>query len=354
MQIPDIKQRLPITKVLSHYGITPDKNNHIKCPFHQDDKPSCKIYPETGTFHCFGCGATGDQIEFIEKYDKCIKHAASRKANELLAGPGGSDGKALKTAAEISGEETTAKDVMGIASKGAAKGKAEDFAGLFARQRASLPRSPKALDYLKGRGLNPEMEIGYNPSTGVRTSSGQYWNKLKQCITFPLKDQAGNITSLYGRRITESNGYNIEYGRHYYSENRKGLYPGYPSQDPQTLIITEAIIDAASLIQIAELKDTSILAAYGTNGLSTEHKRAITAWSNPSEINATTEKEIIFFFDGDQAGQEAALKYAEELAGQGVRISIVTTPQDEDINSLWVNYGKEAILQLIDERIGRA
>jgi len=324
MQIPDIKKHLPITKVLSHYGITPDKNHHIKCPFHQDDKPSCKIYPETGTFHCFGCGVTGDQIEFIEKYEKSTKHAA------------------LKKAAELSGEETNAKDVMGIASKGAAKGKAEDFAGLFVRQRASLPRSTKALDYLKSRGLSSEMEIGYN--------SGQYWNKLKQCITFPLKDQAGNITSLYGRRITESNGYNIEYGRHYYSENRKGLYPGYPSQDTQTLIITEAIIDAASLIQIAELKDTSILSAYGTNGLSTEHKRAITAWSNPSEINATEEKEIIFFFDGDQAGKEGALKYAEELAGQGIKISIVATPQDEDINSLWLNYGKEAILQLIEER----
>src|SRR5690554_5736135 len=331
MQIPDIKKHLPIIKVLSHYSITPDKNHHIKCPFHQDDKPSCKIYPETNTFHCFGCGATGDQIEFIEKYEKSSKH------------------EALKKATELSGEETNAKDVMGIASKGAAKGKAEDFAGLFARQIASLPRSPKALDYLKGRGLNSEIEIGYN--------SGQYWNKLKQCITFPLKNQAGNITSLYGRRITDAStssasvkGYALEYGRHYYSENRKGLYPGYPSPNTQTLIITEAIIDAASLIQIAELKDASILSAYGTNGLSTEHKRAITAWSKPSEINTTTEKEIIFFFDGDQAGKEAALKYAEELAGQGIKISIVATPQSEDINSLWLNYGKEAILQLIEER----
>src|SRR5690554_4304368 len=331
MQIPDIKTHLPIIKVLAHYNIKIDKNNHIRCPFHQDDKPSCKIYPETGTFHCFGCGATGDQIEFIEKYEKSSKH------------------EALKKATELSGEETNAKDVMGIASKGAAKGKAEDFAGLFARQIASLPRSPKALDYLKGRGLNSEIEIGYN--------SGQYWNKLKQCITFPLKNQAGNITSLYGRRITDAStssasvkGYALEYGRHYYSENRKGLYPGYPSPNTQTLIITEAIIDAASLIQIAELKDASILAAYGTNGLSTEHKRAITAWSNPSEITATTEKEIIFFFDGDQAGKDGALKYAEELAGQGVKISIVATPQDEDINSLWLNYGKEVILQLIEER----
>ncbi len=231
---------------------------------------------------------------------------------------------------------------MGIASKGAAKGKAEDFAGLFARQIASLPRSPKALDYLKGRGLNPEMEIGYN--------SGQYWNKLKQCITFPLKDQAGNITSLYGRRITESSGHNIEYGRHYYSENRKGLYPGYPPQDTQTLIITEAIIDAATLLQIqrtdkACLVSITILSAYGTNGLTTEHKAAIKALKNLSEI--------IFFFDGDQPGQEGAARYAHELyesADNACVVSIVPTPQDEDINSLWLNYGKEAILQLIEER----
>jgi DNA primase len=316
MQIPDIKNRLSITKVLAHYNIKIDKNHHIKCPFHSDDKPSCKIYPETGTFHCFGCGATGDQIEFIEKYEKCSKH------------------EALKKAAELSGEETNAKDVMGIASKGAAKGKAEDFAGLFARQRASLPRSPKALDYLKSRGLNSEMEIGYN--------SGQYWNKLKQCITYPLKDQAGNITSLYGRRITESSGYNIEYGRHYYSENRKGLYPSYPPQDTQTLIITEAIIDAATLQLTVNNEQLTVLAAYGTNGLSIEHKQAIAELKNLQEI--------IFFFDGDQAGKDGALKYAEELAGQGVKISIVATPQDEDVNSLWIDYGKEAILQLIEER----
>ncbi|GAF05930.1 toprim domain-containing protein [Saccharicrinis fermentans] len=62
-------------------------------------------------------------------------------------------------------------------------------------------------------------------------------------------------------------------------------------------------------------------------------------------------QEVIFFFDGDQAGQKGAAKYSEELAKQGVKTSIVCTPPNEDVNSLWVNYGKEAILQLIEERI---
>ena len=110
-----------------------------------------------------------------------------------------------------------------ITSEKAVMREAEDFAELFAKQRESLPRSPKALEYLKDRGLENLKEVGYN--------TGKQWPKLKQCLTFPLKDQSGNITSLYGRRITESGGYNAEFGKHYYSEHRRGLYPNYPPRN---------------------------------------------------------------------------------------------------------------------------
>ena len=321
MQIPDIKNRLPITKVFSHYNIKIDKNNHIKCPFHDDNKPSCKIYIDTNTFHCFGCGATGDQIEFIQKMEKCDKHRALKKATELTG-------------------DIKNKDVMGIASKKAESVETDNFDELFAKQKEGLPRSPKAQEYLKSRGLDNLTEVGYN--------SGINWKKLKQCITFPLKNKNGNITSLYGRRIINSTpgfkeSHSVEFGKHYYSENRKGLYPHYPPQETETLIITEAIIDAASLIQCKDaLQCVSIISAYGTNGLTAEHKRAIAELKNLQEI--------IFFFDGDQAGQQGAAKYSEELAKQGIKTSIVCTPPNEDVNSLWVNYGKEAILQLIEER----
>lgn len=67
MEISEIKQRLSILTVLSHYNLKPDRSNHIKCPFHEDDKPSCRIYPETNTFHCFGCGAKGDTINLYKR-----------------------------------------------------------------------------------------------------------------------------------------------------------------------------------------------------------------------------------------------------------------------------------------------
>jgi DNA primase len=84
MEISEIKRRLSIETVLQHYNLTPDRNRQICCPFHEDDTPSCRIYPQTNSFHCFGCGATGDQIEFIERYEKCSKHEALTQAAALI------------------------------------------------------------------------------------------------------------------------------------------------------------------------------------------------------------------------------------------------------------------------------
>jgi DNA primase len=84
MEISEIKHRLSILQVLRHYNLTPDRNKQINCPFHKDDKPSCRIYPETNTFHCFGCGANGDVIEFIMLKNKCSKHEAITKAAGLV------------------------------------------------------------------------------------------------------------------------------------------------------------------------------------------------------------------------------------------------------------------------------
>ena len=84
MEIQDIKQNLSILEVLAHYGIHPDKNNLIRCPFHEDKTPSMQIYPNTNTYNCFGCGKTGDVIQFIQDYEKTDKHRAIMKAQSLI------------------------------------------------------------------------------------------------------------------------------------------------------------------------------------------------------------------------------------------------------------------------------
>jgi DNA primase len=330
MEIQKIKRCLPILTVLAYYKIQPDKHHQIKCPFHDDDKPSCKIYTGTNTYHCFACGKTGDVIQFIQDKDGITKHEAILRATAL-----------------INNEKLTISNKTPMSAR-PVNNNDKTLSELFTYFLQSIERSTNAQSYCTSRGLDYKaLEIGYN--------SAEKWNKLKQCIVFPLKDKQGNIISLYGRRITESKGYGLEYGKHYYSENRSGLYPNYPSPNTETLIITEAIIDAATLLQLPEITSQpartdvqsggfAILAAYGTNGLTKEHKAAITELKHL--------KEIIFFFDGDAAGKEGVNRLSPEfkMNNEKLIISAVETPPDEDINSLYIKYGAECLMQLINER----
>ena len=83
MEINEIKARLSIQTVLSHYGLKPNKNNMLNCPFHDDGTASLKIYPRTNTFNCFGCGKNGDHIQFIELYEDYARYKAILKVQGL-------------------------------------------------------------------------------------------------------------------------------------------------------------------------------------------------------------------------------------------------------------------------------
>ena len=353
MEIPDIKQRLSILTVLQHYNLKSDRNNHIKCPFHEDDKPSCRIYPDTNTFHCFGCGATGDQIEFIEKYEKCSKHEAIVKAKQLCGIP-----EPIKTG-KLKSKPTTANQP-------------EVLIKAFTHFARSLNAKPKkAIEYLESRKLDyKKLSIGYDAGTLHKAkdiTNGQkqeylqagllkpdkfgrennYYTRFNGCIIFPLLDKNGNIASLYGRHT--------EQGHHYLEGDHKGLYPKYPGQETTMLILTEAIIDAATLLQIPKLtKEYGILALYGTNGFTEEHRQAIAEWAElkPTSAEAPAGREVILFFDGDEAGTEAAKVIANELKqiNEKLQILAVETPEGEDVNSLSIGHESEIFTHLLENR----
>ena len=105
------------------------------------------------------------------------------------------------------------------------------------------------------------------------------------------------------------------------------------------------MIDAATLLQIDEItREHSVLALYGTNGLTEEHKQAIRDLEHLQEV--------ILFFDGDQAGLEAVKKHAETLQSlkKEIRITYVDTPEGEDVNSLYVSHDREIFTHLLQSR----
>lgn len=295
MEIAEIKSQLTITQVLDHYGLAVNKNKMLCCPFHNDKTPSMQVYPETNTVHCFSSncklhGKAIDVIDFILHQEGVSKHEAIMRAKELIG----------------------------------YKEPDQTFEKLFKVLQANLKKNEKAQNYLKERNIE-KAEVGFNANT---------WENLKQCIVFPLRDKKGKMVSLYGRSI-----FNNEDARHFYTRNRKGLYPGYPKAETKQLILTEAIIDAATL------DNYTTLACYGTNGFTSEHEQAI------RELKQL--EEVIIFFDGDEAGREGAKRVAaklRELLGE-IKITIVDTPEGEDVNSLTQSHESGILAHLVEKRI---
>ncbi len=322
MEISEIKSRLTLDQVLRTYSLVPDRNGRLICPWHNDKTPSLQIYPKTNTWTCFSsnCGAgSGDVMDFIMKYEQIGKHEAIVRAKSMID-PGYAGHTHLSTIA--------------ILTK------------YYQGSLHAIQRSKKAKEYAQGRGLDHEkLGIGY-----CSYQVGRSWNKdlqqnaenlglykIKNCLIFPTKNKQGQIVSIYGRAVSDS-----AKTRHFYlAGGFKGLYPGYPKSDITRLILTESIIDAATLSQhVTE----PVLALYGTNGFTSEHEQAIKSLEQLEEV--------ILFFDGDDAGTAAIEKYAKRLQElkPGITTSQVDTPEGEDPNSLIQSHEPEILQHLIDNR----
>jgi energy-coupling factor transporter ATP-binding protein EcfA2 len=154
-----------------------------------------------------------------------------------------------------------------------------------------------------------------------------------------MKDKTNRITGLYFRSTV-----NDSDQKHFYLKDSRGLYPHYPNPQTEKLIITESIIDAASLLQIREItEEYSILAAYGTNRLTEEIKAGI------GELK--TLSEIVFVFDTDEAGRKAALKYGEllKVAMPQITYSTVELPC-KDVNETLQAHKQEIFIHLLEKR----
>lgn len=348
MEIPEIKSKLTLSEILHHYNLKP-KNNMLLCPFHEDKTASLQVNPEKGFYKCHACGKSGDVIQFVQDYEKLTKHQALKKCTSMIAP--GQDPK-FKPATE---QEKETPERTAFLQK------------MFLSFRKGLFSSIPAKAYCQSRNLDFEqLEIGFNSGqfhhgtrkdeilinncvelglliphgTNSRTGGQAYKPFGNKGIVFPLKNKENEIVSFYFRSTIDNKN-----AKHYYLKNRQGLYPNYPNPDTKKLILTEAIIDTASLLQIDEINQNyTLLSCYGTNGLTEEILNAIKPLKQLEEI--------IFFFDGDKAGNEAVNKYAELLRELHPKatISKVETPENEDVNNLLLGHEPEILTHLISER----
>ena len=381
MQIQDIKQNLSILEVLQHYSLQPNPStssgraNLICCPFHEDKTPSLQLYPKTNTWHCFGCGKGTDTIDFIQYSEPCNTHEAINKAKEFLQYISTKTIKPMNNNTKIT-KELTVRQSSPLTPEQRTETLTKAFT-YFARSIHGRDEKPK--QYLQNRALDiNKITVGYDAhmfhksreitaelkemylNTGLiypdkLGRSDYYHSFFDGCIVFPISSEQGEIVNLYGRCIDESKESKPAYrtGRHRYLPGKhQGIYPKYPKAETERLIITECIIDCATLLQIPEIAcKYKMISCYGTNNFTAEHQTAIK--------NLQALKEVILFYDGDKAGREAIYIHAAILkeilpAGRhgksNIKISYVETPDNEDINSLLQGHESPVFTELLSNR----
>ena len=353
MEITQIKEQLSMSNVLHYYGLKTDKQSRLNCPFHEDKTPSFQVYYKTQTAYCFSSnckthGKSIDVIDFILHKENCTKHEAINKAKEIISPltPKGGTKAPLKNSLPME--------------------RSQFLTNMFQYFKNAISNSKPAKDYLQSRNLDfKRLEVGYNAGQfhhgtrkdenviaqcleyGLlidknilgRTGEKAYNVFGKWCVCFALKNKENQIVSLYFRSTL-----NNENAKHFYLKDRQGIYPNYPNVNTKKLILTESIIDGASLLQIKNIAENySLIACFGTNGLNEEILKAI------KDLKQL--EEIIFAFDNDTAGKEAILKYGKLLQEEVPTIKIsVLEPINKDINETLQAHNEEIFIELLDKR----
>ena len=333
MTLQELTSRLTLRAVIAHYGLRPDQNDRLICPWHDDKKPSLQLYFQTNSWTCFSskCQAgSGDALEFCCKTEG-DKGKGINKAKEI----------AQAFDFEVEKENKKANSISEIHRKAI-------LAKVWEDARVSYERSEKAQSYTENRALEG-VEVGFMARTigskwsereqelgrGMGLLSKANQPKMYNCLVFALRNRSGEIVGLYGRKIDGD-------GHYYLAGPIKGFYPVCPAKTTKRLLLTESVIDAASLPE--QEPGTSIMALYGTNGLKPSHHQVIGELSELAEI--------VFLFDSDEAGWNAVGKYVKELPKlrPEVRISTVHLPSGEDVNSMAQGHDISVFDALIGDR----
>ncbi len=339
-EIERIKQGVSVQRLAEARGIRLDRHGADLvglCPFHEDHEPSLVITPSKNLWHCLGaCRAGGSVIDWVMKSNGVsFRHAVEllRANHSSLAAPGPIVRKATTAAVKL--ETPFAPDA----------GDREVLRQVIDYYHATLKESPEALKYLQSRGLDhPEMiahfrlgfsnrTLGYRLPERNRKSGAELRGRLQRLgilresghehftgsVVFPVIDLEGNVTEIYGRKITA--GLREGTPLHTYLPGpHRGVWNEEALAVSKEIILCESLIDALSF-WCADFRN--VTASYGVNGFTEDHRRAL-------ERHGT--RKVLIAYDRDEAGEKAALALADELIARGIDCYRVLFPKGMDAN----------------------
>src|SRR5277367_2960701 len=308
------------------------------CPFHDDKTPSLVITPAKNLWHCLGaCQAGGTVIDWVIKAEGVsFRHAVELLQNDYQPLAAASSG------APPAKHSTVKKLTMPIAPD------AEDaklIVQVIEYYHETLLGSSEALDYLKRRGIGSEDAIktfklgfanrtlGYRLPEKTRVEGAEIRGRLQRLgilrdtghehfngsVVMPIIAPSGDITEVYGRKITE--GLRPGTPNHLYLPGaHRGVWNESALADNQEIILCEALIDALTF-WCAGFRN--VTAAYGIEGFTPDHLAAF-------KTHGT--QRVLIAYDRDEAGDRAAEKLRSQLTAAGLDCYRIQFPKGMDAN----------------------
>lgn len=350
--IDDLLARVDVVEVVGE-RVTLKKNgrNHAGlCPFHQEKSPSFTVSQDKQFYHCFGCGAHGNALRFLMEYDnlrfpEAVEQLAARQGIDVPRE--GADDPHAKA------REQKRKEGVNLL----------ELAARFFRERLKMPEAQEARRYLERRDLSPEVQeefaIGYAPddwealkrhlsSQGVseavqieygllvhREDSGRTYDRFRDRVVFPIRDFKGRTIAFGGRVLGDAKPKYLNSPESPVFHKGRELYGLYEARQAnrhlERVVIVEGYMDVVALAQFG------IRNAVATLGTSTSEEHLTRLFRLVGEV--------VFCFDGDQAGRQAATRALANvlpLMIDGRQARFLFLPEGEDPDSLVRREGPEA------------
>ena len=350
----DLLNRIDIVDVVSRYvQLKKGGANYLGlCPFHNEKSPSFTVSPAKQFYHCFGCGAHGNAIGFMM----------------AQAGLGYVD--AVKELASSAGMQMP--DFQPRSPEEAARREREtDLYALMERAmefyRGELKKSPRAIDYLKGRGLTGEIaarfRIGYAPEDWqalraafpeyedkslvecglvIQGEEGKRYDRFRDRVMFPILSARGAVIGFGGRVLGAGEPKYLNSPETPLFEKGREVYGLVQARD--------AIRAAGRALVVEGYMDVVALAQFGV-GYAVATLGTATTPVHVSKLLRLAD-ELVFCFDGDAAGRKAAWRALEvslPLALDNKPIRFLFLPEADDPDSYVRAHGKDALERLLRE-----
>ena len=350
MPLPDsfldeLKARSDITEIVSGYVSLKRRGKNMVglCPFHNEKTPSFNIYPENGSFYCFGCGTGGDVITFIRRienldYMEAVRFLAQR-AGLNVPEDQVDDGMARLRSRILEINRETARFyhriLMGEEGKAGLSYLTGRGLSLRTIRHFGLGFSPagrfQLCDHLRGMGYSDEELITAN--VAFKSRSGRAMDRFNNRVMYPIIDLRGNVIAFGGRILTDEKPKYINTNDTPVYHKSNGLFAMNfaKNTDSGQLILAEGYMDVISLHQAGF---TQAIASLGTS-LTIEQARLISRYA----------KEVVICYDSDSAGQKATARAIPILREAGLLVRVMSVPDGKDPDEFIRSHGEEGRLR---------